>query len=103
MRSIWGAVDGHDCPVNPVCPLLVIRESKSADDIAALINESLRAVPDLRDIAVVIIRLSESDPDGCNWAARQANTRLSPSPELLRLIDEIVQNAQRNFNLFEVH
>jgi len=81
----------------------VIRESKSADDIAELINESLRAVPELRDIAVVVIRLSESDPDGCNWAARQANAQLSPSPESLQLIEEIVRNAQRCFNLFEVH
>ena len=79
------------------------RESKSADDIAALINDSLRAVSDLRDVAVVVIRLSEPDPDGCNWAARQANAQLNPSPEFLRLIEEIVRNAQRCFNLFEVH
>jgi len=81
----------------------VIRERKSANNIAALINESLRAVPELNKVTIVVPRSSEADAIGCNWTARQTNANLTPSSESLRLIEEIVRNVQHNFNLFEVH
>ena len=79
------------------------RESKSADEIAALINESVRDVSDLHDVAVVVIRLLRPDANGCNWVARQINRALRPSPQSLHLVNEIVSHAKRYFNLFEVH
>jgi len=81
----------------------MLREPMSANESATLINNSLRAVPDLREIAVVVMRLARPDSTGCNWAARQGNTQLNPSSESVRLIEEIVRHATRHFNLFEVH
>src|SRR5438552_17063436 len=89
-RPALSTPGGHD----------MTRESMSAEDIAALINESLRAEPDLREIVIVVVRLSGPDMKGCNWIARQVNTRLNSSPASTRLIEDVIGNAQRHFNLF---
>src|SRR5438046_6311675 len=47
----------------------LMRESKGADEIATLINDSVRVVPRLEKIKVEVARLPQPDADGCNWTA----------------------------------
>ena len=46
-----------------------MRESKGADEIATLINDSVRVVPRLEKIKVEVARLPQPDADGCDWTA----------------------------------
>ena len=79
------------------------RESKSATEIASLINNSVRVVPGLESVTVEVARLSISDADGCNWIARYPILPLGCPPESERLLKDIVRNARRHFNLYETH
>jgi len=54
----------------------VARESKSADDIAALINDSVRVVPGLEKVKIEVARLPRPDVDGCNWMAHHSPATL---------------------------
>ena len=79
------------------------RESKSATEIASLVNNSVRVVPGLESVAVEVARLSNPNADGCNWIARYPILPLGCPPESERLLKDIVRNARRHFNLYETH
>jgi hypothetical protein len=79
------------------------RESKSATEIASLINNSVRVVPGLESVTVEVARLSTPDADGCNWIAHYPILPLGCPPESERLLKDIVRNARRHFNLYETH
>ena len=80
-----------------------MRESKSADQIAALINESVRVVPDLEKIRVEVARLPRPDADSCNWTAQYPALPVEMLPESERLLKDIIRTARRNFNLWDLH
>ena len=82
-----------------------MRESKSADQIAALINESVRVVPDLEKIRVEVARLPRPDADSCNWTAHYPALPIETLPESERLliIKDIIRTSRRNFNLWDLH
>jgi len=79
------------------------RESKSADEIASLINESVRVVPGLENVSVEVVRLPTLDSEGCNWVARFAEPPADHLPESERLLKDIIRNARRHFNLWDLH
>jgi hypothetical protein len=79
------------------------RESKSAAEIASLINNSVRVVPGLERVRVEVARQSTPDAESCNWIARYPSLPLGCTPESERLLKDIVRNARRHFNLYESH
>jgi len=81
----------------------LIRESKSADEIASVVNDSVRGVPGLKRLKVEVARLRKPDVHGCNWIAHYPSLPVGCSAESERLLKDIIRNAQHNFNLWEVH
>ena len=79
------------------------RESKSADQVAALINDSGRVVPGLEKIRVEVARLPRPDADSCNWTAHYPALPIETLPESERLLKDIIRTARRNFNLWNLH
>jgi len=79
-----------------------MRESKSADQIAGLINDSVRVVPGLEKTKVEVARLTQPDADGCNWAAHHLRLPVGILLESERLLKDIIRTAQRNFNLWDL-
>jgi hypothetical protein len=79
------------------------RESKSADEIARLINESVRVVPGLEKISVEVVRLATPNGEGCNWIARHRALPAGHLAESERLLKDIIRNARRHFNLWDLH
>ena len=79
------------------------RQSKSATEIASLMNSSVRVVPGLERARVEVARLSTPDAPGCNWIARYPSLPLDCPPESKRLLKGIVRNARHHFNLYETH
>ena len=80
-----------------------MRESKSADEIAGLINDSVRVVPGLEKTKVEVARLPCPDADGCNWTAQYPALPVEMLPESERLLKDIIRTARRNFNLWDLH
>ena len=81
----------------------MIRESKSTDEIASLINDSARVVPGLERLRVEVVRLLTPDVHGCNWIAHYPRLPVGCPPESERLLKDIIANARHYFNLWEVH
>ncbi|HEV8552922.1 MAG TPA: hypothetical protein VGR65_05995 [Casimicrobiaceae bacterium] len=79
------------------------RESKSADEITRLINESVWVVPGLEKISVEVVRLPAPDAEGCNWIARYPALPAEHLAESARLLKDIIRNARRHFNLWDLH
>ena len=79
------------------------RESKSADEIAGLINDSVRVVPGLEMIKVEVVRLPQPDAEGCNWTAHHQPLPVGTLPESERLLKDIIRTAQKHFNLWDLH
>jgi len=79
------------------------RESKSAEEIVSLINDSVRVVPGLEKIKVEVVRLPKPDPDGCNWTTQYPSLPIGTLPESKRLLRDIIRTAQRHFNLWDFH
>ena len=82
---------------------MIDRDSKSADEIASLIEASIEVVPGLASIRISIVRLSAPDATGCNWIARHDTPPPGCPVESVRLLKDIVAHARENFNLWEVH
>ena len=80
-----------------------MRESKSADEIAGLINDSVRVVPGLEKTKVEVARLPQPDADGCNWTAHHPRLPVGILPESERLLKDIIRTARRHFNLWDLH
>ena len=81
----------------------MIRESKSADEIASFMNDSVRVLPGLETHRVEVIRLPAPDVHGCNWIAHHPRLPMGCPPESERLLKDIIANARRYFNLWEAH
>ena len=79
------------------------RESMSSAEIAALINDSINAVPGLINVKVSVVRLPNPEINGCNWSAGFGPMPLNCSPESQQLLRDIIENARSHFNLWEMH
>ena len=80
-----------------------MRESKGADEIATLINDSVRVVPRLEKIKVEVARLPQPDADGCNWTAHHPRLPVGILPESERLLKDIIRSAKGYFKLWDAH
>ena len=83
--------------------MAISRELMSSEEIAALINDSTSVVEGLADTKISVRRIPNAEPGNCNWLARVESTPFRDSAENQQLIHNIVENARRHFNLWEVH
>jgi hypothetical protein len=86
----------------PTIPTLG-RKTVSAHEIEKLILDPMRAVPMLEKVSVEVARLPKPTRDGCNWTAKHSPLPVGCPPESERLLYDIIENARRNFNLWESH
>lgn len=80
----------------------MIREAKSAAEIAAFMNRALRIVPGLPALEVEV-RLRAPDATGRNWAAHHPALPTSCPRESASILRGIVRTARRQFNRWDVH
>jgi hypothetical protein len=78
------------------------RTGASAEQITALIYESIRVVPSLATITVRVVRLPLADADGCNWVAKHSAMPANHPPGAARILFDVIANARRHFNLWDV-
>jgi len=79
------------------------RQYASAHEIEALIRDPLGVIPMLEKVTVEVARLPKPTRDGCNWTARHSPVPVGCPPESERLLYDVIENARRNFNLWESH
>ena len=79
------------------------RQQASADEIALQIKKYIAVVPGLEKVSIEVVRLPAADKTGCNWMVK--HSRLPPGcvPDSVRLFFDIVENAQLEFNLWDLH
>jgi hypothetical protein len=79
------------------------REYASADEVGALLRDLFSVVPGLEDLSVEVVRLSPPDRSGCNWMAKHSPVPVGAPEESRRLLKDILRNARRGYNLWDVH
>jgi len=75
----------------------------SAEQIDALIYETIRALPSLERVTVQVVRLPVPDANGCNGLAKHSVLPAHLPACAARVLFDIIAKTRRHFNLCDVH